>query len=397
MSQPGSSKLAENVVHFTRLLRGAGLRLGPASALDALAAASAVDVIQRDELYWALHAVLVKRPEDFELFDQAFRLFWRDPMGADSALAQLLPHVRMPRAQTVSRRVAEAWRPPSSTGKPLPERTEFDAALTFSADELLRTRDFDQMSAGELARAKKIVARMAAALRPVRTRRFAPDPHGASIDLARTVRESRKTFGDLAPLRFRSRVSLPPPLVVLCDISGSMGRYSEMMLHFLHALLDARDVRSPVHAFLLATRLTNVTRILLRRDPDEALARCGREVQDWQGGTRLRTCLHQFNREWSRRVLGHGAVVLLVTDGLDRDPEPGLAAEAERLHKSCRRLIWLNPLLRWEGFEPRAQGIRALLPHVDEHRPVHNLDSLEALGRALGERAIAWREGTVSR
>ncbi len=392
-----TSKLADNVVHFTRLLRGAGLRLGPASALDALAAASAVDVIQRDELYWALHAVLVKRPEDFELFDQAFRLFWRDPMGADAALAQLLPHVRMPRAQTVSRRVAEAWRPPSSTGKPLPERTEFDAALTFSADELLRTRDFDQMSAGELARAKRIVARMAAALRPVRTRRFAPDPHGANIDLARTVRESRKTFGDLAPLRFRSRVSLPPPLVVLCDISGSMGRYSEMMLVFLHALLDARDVRSPVHAFLFATRLTNVTRILLRRDPDEALARCGREVQDWQGGTRLRTCLHQFNREWSRRVLGHGAVVLLVTDGLDRDPEPGLAAEAERLHKSCRRLIWLNPLLRWEGFEPRAQGIRALLPHVDEHRPVHNLDSLEALGRALGEGAIARREGTVSR
>ncbi|HEX3532252.1 MAG TPA: VWA domain-containing protein [Thermoanaerobaculia bacterium] len=378
------SKLAENVVHFTRLLRGAGLRLGPASALDALAAASAVDVIQRDELYWALHAVLVKRPEDFELFDQAFRLFWRDPMGVDAALAQLLPHVRMPQAQTISRRVAEAWRPPSSTGKPLPERTEFDAALTFSADELLHTRDFDQMSAGELARAKRIVARMAAALRPIRTRRFAPDPHGAKIDLARTLRDSARTFGDLAPLRFRSRLSLPPPLVVLCDISGSMGRYSEMMLHFLHALLDARDVRSPVHAFLFATRLTNVTRILLRRDPDEALARCGREVQDWQGGTRLRTCLHQFNREWSRRVLGHGAVVLLVTDGLDRDPEPGLAAEAERLHKSCRRLIWLNPLLRWEGFQPRAQGIRALLPHVDEHRPVHNLDSLEALGRALG-------------
>jgi hypothetical protein len=378
-----TSKLAENVVHFTRLLRGAGLALGPASALDALAAAAAVDVLHRGELYWALHAVLVKRPEDFDLFDQAFRLFWRDPQGLDATLAELLSHVRVPPASTMSRRVAEAWREPSAAGPARAERTEFDAALTFSADEVLRTRDFDQMSAEELARARRIVARMVVAQRPVRTRRFAPDPHGAKIDLARTVRDSRKTFGDLAPLRFRSRVLLPPPLVVLCDISGSMGRYSEMLLHFLHALLGAR---SRVHAFLFATQLTNVTRILRRRDVDEALARCGREVLDWSGGTRLRTCLREFNRTWSRRVLGQGAVVLLVTDGLDRDPEPGLETEADRLHRSCRRLIWLNPLLRWEGFQPRAQGVRALLPHVDEHRPVHNLDSLEALGQALAER-----------
>ena len=379
-SQGPPSRLAENVVHFTRLLRGAGLRLGPASALDALAAAAAVDVLQRDELYWALHAALVRRPEDFELYDQAFHLFWRDPLSGREAMAQLLPHLRVPPPSRVSRRIAEAWRPPSPAGRALPERIEFDAAFTFSADEVLSARDFEQMSAGELARAKRIVARMVVALRPVRTRRFVPDPHGARIDLARTVRDSRRTLGDLAPLRFRSRIELPPPLVVLCDISGSMGRYSEMLLHFLHALLGARG---RVHAFLFATRLTNVTRTLRRRDVDEALARCGREVLDWAGGTRLRACLREFNRSWSRRVLGQGAVVLLVTDGLDRDPEPGLAAEADRLHRSCRRLIWLNPLLRWEGFEPRAQGVRALLPHIDEHRPVHNLDSLEALGRAL--------------
>jgi uncharacterized protein len=380
---PMTSKLAENVVHFTRLLRGAGLRLGPASGLDALAAATAVDVLQRSEFYWALHAVLVKRLEDFDLFDQAFRLFWREPQSNDpalAALAQLLPKVTVPREPEISRRLADALQPPSPTSAARPERIEFDAALTFSADEVLRTRDFDQMSAAELARAKRIVAQMIVGQRPVRTRRFAPDPHGERIDFARSVRESRKTFGDLAPLRFRSRILLPPPLVVLCDISGSMGRYAEMMLQFMHALLNGR---TRVHAFLFATRLTNVTRLLRRRDADEALARCGREVQDWSGGTRLRSCLHEFNRSWSRRVLGAGAVVLLVTDGLDRDPEPGLEAEADRLHRSCRRLIWLNPLLRWEGFQPRAQGVRALLPHIDEHRPVHNLDSLEALGRAL--------------
>ena len=379
-----TSKLAENVVHFTRLLRGAGLRLGPASALDALAAASAVDVVARSELYWALHSVLVKRPEDFEIYDQAFRLFWRTPGRVPDALAELLAQTRIPRdsaSAEISRRVAEAWRKPSPAEQASTEEGELDAALTFSADEVLRTRDFDQMSADELARAKRIVAQMTLVQRPIRTRRFTPDPHGDRIDLARTVRESRKTFGDLAPLHFRTRILLPPPLVVLCDISGSMGRYSEMLLHFLHALLAAR---SRVHAFLFATRLSNVTRILRRRDVDEALARCGREVLDWSGGTRLRTCLHDFNRTWSRRVLGNGAVVLLVTDGLDRDLEPGLEAEADRLHRSCRRLIWLNPLLRWEGFQPRAQGVRALLPHVDEHRPVHNLNSLEALGRALG-------------
>ncbi|HLX06256.1 MAG TPA: VWA domain-containing protein [Thermoanaerobaculia bacterium] len=387
MTPPAGSQLGANVIHFTRLLRRAGLRLGPASGLDALAAAAVVDVLRRGELYWALHAVLVKRPEDFDLFDQAFRLFWRDPLGVEPALAQLLPHLRLPRAPAVSRRLAEACHQPDGPARGqrpgLADRVEIDAALTFSADEVLRTRDFEQMSADELTRARRLVARLAVAPRPVRTRRFAPDPHGDQIDLARTARDSRKTFGDLAPLRFRSRIRRPPPLVVLCDISGSMGRYSEMLLHFLHALLAARG---RVHAFLFATRLTQVTRLLRRRDPDEALARCGREVMDWAGGTRLRACLHEFNRAWSRRVLGHGAVVLLVTDGLDRDPEPGLAAEADRLHRSCRRLVWLNPLLRWEGFSPRAQGVRALLPHVDEHRPVHNLDSLEALGRALGER-----------
>lgn len=375
-----TSTLAENVIHFTRLLRGAGLRLGPASGLEAIAAAASVDVLHREELFWALHSVLVKRPEDFDLYDQAFRLFWRAPAGAQPVLDQLLVQVKVPPAPAISRRLSEAWRPPQPSGPSTAERGEVDAVLTFSAEEVLRSRDFDQMSADELAQARRIVTRMAVVQRPVRTRRFTPDPHGERLDLARTVRDSRKTFGDLAPLRYRTRVLLPPPLVILCDISGSMGRYSEMMLHFLHALLNAR---TRVHAFLFATRLTNVTRLLRRRDADEALARVGREVQDWSGGTRLRACLRDFNRTWSRRVLGQGAVVLLVTDGLDRDSEPGLATEADRLHRSCRRLIWLNPLLRWEGFQPRAQGVRALLPNVDEHRPVHNLDSLEALGRAL--------------
>jgi len=382
------TRLAENVFHFVRLLRAAGLRLGPASGLDALAAAGAIDVFRKGELYWALHAVLVRRPEDHDLYEQAFRLFWRDPLGADAAMSLLLPHTQMPARQTASRRIAEAFRPEDARPR-APERVEkieIDARLTYGSDELLRSRDFDDMSADELRRARELVARMEVGARPIATRRFVPDRHGRRVDLARTMRDSLRTLGDVAPLRFRARLRRPPPLVVLCDISGSMGRYSEMLLHFLHALVAARE---RVHVFLFATRLSNVTRTLRHRDIDEALRRCGRDVRDWAGGTRLRPCLAEFNRVWSRRVLGQGAIVLLVTDGLDRDPEPGLDDEAARLGRSCRRLVWLNPLLRFAGFEPLARGVRALLPHVDEHRPIHNLESIEALGRALAAPRVA--------
>jgi uncharacterized protein with von Willebrand factor type A (vWA) domain len=384
------SRLADNVLHFVRLLRGAGLAVGPASGLDSLDAAAAVNVFRKSELYWALHAVLVRRPEDRDIFEQAFQLFWRDPLGADAAMALLLPHSQMPTRPAASRRVAEAFQPEvgrSQTQKR--EEAEVDAVLTYAAEEVLRTRDFDEMSAEELARARRLVAQIEVGARPVTTRRFIPDARGRRIDLARTMRESLRTLGDLAPLRRKKRLRRPPPLVVLCDISGSMGRYSEMLLHFVHALLAARE---RVHVFLFATRLSNVTRTLRHRDIDEALRRCGRDVQDWAGGTRLRPALEEFNRVWSRRVLGQGAIVLLVTDGLDRDPEAGLGEAAARLHRSCRRLVWLNPLLRFDGFEPLARGVRAILPHVDEHRPVHNLESLESLAMALGS-----ARGRVSR
>lgn len=378
------SELASNIVRFARVLRAAGIAGGPASTVAALRAASAVDVFARDELYWALHAVLVRRPEDHEIFHEAFNLFFRDPAPPDEAYSMLMSASRIPRRPAASRRVSEALRPPDQRAQRSTEIVEVGATLAFSPDEILRSRDFEQMSTAELRRARAAAAEMDLVVRPVRTRRFEPWPRGR-VDLSRTVRDSLRTFGDLAPLRFRRRRVRQPPIVALCDISGSMGRYSEMLLVFLHAVSAARP---RVHTFLFGTRLSNVTRTLRHRDVDESLARLGREVVDWGGGTRLGACLREFNRVWSRRVLAQGAVVLLITDGLDRDPAENLAAEADRLHRSCRRLVWLNPLLRWAGFEPRAQGVRALLPHVDEHLPIHNLDSLEALARALaGARA----------
>jgi uncharacterized protein with von Willebrand factor type A (vWA) domain len=382
--EPSGERLAANVVHFTRLLRRAGLRVGPGDTLDAQRAVAAVDIMARDQFYWALHAVLVRRHTDHALFDEAFRLFWRDPMGMHSAMSLLLPQVKAPIQRTMSRRLSEAWRPPAASAPPQPPSAlppQIDTFLAYSADEVLRTRDFDEMSAEELARARQLLRRLELDVRPLITRRTRPSARG-EIDRARTLRAALRGGGELIALRRRARLERPPVIVALCDISGSMGRYSEMLLRFLHALL-AEHGRG--HVFVFATRLSNVTRTLRHRDVDAALARCGKEVNDWASGTRLGACLHDFNRTWSRRVLAQGAVVLLVTDGLDRDDTDGLAAEAARLRRSCRRLIWLNPLLRYAGFEPRASGVRALLPNVDEHRPIHDLDSLEALARTLAK------------
>jgi uncharacterized protein with von Willebrand factor type A (vWA) domain len=381
-ASPRGEVLASNVVHFTRLLRRAGLKLGPGDGLDALRAVCAVDMLRREQFYWALHAVLVRREIDHALFDQAFRLFWRDPMGATSALSLLLPQVRTPTAKNLSRRLSEAWRPPGAPPPPPeapPKPPEVDTFLAYSADEILRHRDFDELSAEELDRARRLVSRLTLDVKPLVTRRTRPAAHGNRLDPARTVRLALRRGGEVVTLQRKQRIERPPELVALCDISGSMGRYSEMLLRFLHAALAARGG----HVFLFATHLTNVTRALRHKDVDGALARCGQEVDDWASGTRLGASLRTFNRAWSRRVLGQGAIVLLVTDGLDRDDTDGLAAEVARLRRSARRLIWLNPLLRYAGFEPRASGVRALLPNVDEHRPVHDLASLEALAAAL--------------
>jgi uncharacterized protein with von Willebrand factor type A (vWA) domain len=379
---PSGDVLAANVAHFVRLLRRAGLKLGPGDAIAAQRAVAVVDVMRREHFHAALRATLVRHHADHELFDEAFRLFWRDPFGAHGALGLLLPQMKTPTARTVSRRLSEAWRPPSPSppAAPREQPPTVDTFLAYSADEVLRRRDFDQLSADELDRARALVRRLQLGVRPLVTRRTRPTPRGRELDPARTVRAALRHGGAIVELRRRRRLTRPPAIVALCDISGSMGRYAELLLRFLHALL--RD-RGRGHVFLFATPLSNVTRSLRHRDVDAALARCGREVTDWSSGTRLGASLREFNRQWSRRVLAQCAVVLLVTHGLDRDDPTGLADEVARLRRSCRRLIWLNPLLRYAGFEPRAAGVRALLPNVDEHRPVHSLDSLAALAAAL--------------
>ena len=277
-----------------------------------------------------------------------------------------------------SRRVQEALSHPHMTETP--QAQEQELRLSVSDREVLQKKDFAQMSAAEIAQAIRAIAQMKLPQAELRTRRYRPDARGLRLDMRRTLRGSLRTGGDIIDIHRLGRIDKPAPIVALLDISGSMSEYTRLFLHFLHAITDARK---RVSVFLFGTRLTNVTRALRSRDPDEALARCSSAVQDWAGGTRIATSLHTFNKLWGRRVLGQGAIVLLISDGLEREADARLAFEMDRLHRSCRRLIWLNPLLRYGGFEAKAQGIKMMLPHVDEFRPVHNLSSIEGLVEAL--------------
>lgn len=385
-----SGKLPENIAHFARALRVAGVKLGPGAVLDAVEALGAGGLGPREDVYWTLHAVFVKRHEDSILFDQAFRLFWRRRNLIEKIMAQMSPNSpgaeRVPeKAEAGALRVEQAFETPQrEDGSPPPELTEFTARLTVSERETLKSRDFAQMTATEIARARQLIASLRMPDDLVTTRRFRPVPRGAAVDMRRTLRRSLRAGGAGIDLAFRERREEHPPIVALVDISGSMAEYSRIFLHFLHALTERRR---RVHSFVFGTRLTNVTRALRARDVDDALALAGRAAPDWEGGTRISPAIHAFNRVWSRRVLSGGAVVLLFTDGLEREADGNLGFEMDRLRRSCRKLVWLNPLLRFSAFEARASGIRAMLPHVDAFRPIHNLAAMADLCAALSRDA----------
>ncbi|SFE18236.1 vWA domain-containing protein [Roseivivax sediminis] len=394
---PDNPRLAHNITHFARALRAAGLPVGPGRVIDAVRAVEAAGFTSRTDFYWTLHACFVSRPEHRAVFHQIFRLYWRDPRYLEHMMSMMLPAVRGVQedraADAAEKRAAEALLdgaepPPPPEEAPLGDEEELpievDASQTMSAEERLRSLDFEQMSTAEIAAAKRMLARLTLPVKPIASRRAVAAPHGRRPDWPRTIRAAMRQGGEVQRLaRQRPRMRWPS-LVVLCDISGSMSHYSRMVLHFLHAVANQKGAGwAKVHAFTFGTRLTNITRHLATRDVDQSLKAAGAEAQDWEGGTRIGACLHAFNRDWSRRVMGQGAVVLLITDGLDRDDAGALGREMERLHLSSRRLIWLNPLLRWDGFAPKAAGIRAMLPHVDSFRAGHSIRSLEDLAEAI--------------
>jgi hypothetical protein len=376
---PETGQMAGNVVGFARALRAAGIPVGPGAVIDALNALQMIDIGNRADVFTALESIFVKRHEHALIFAQAFELFFRAEQEWQHMLDSVpLPEHARKKPPPASRRVQEAMSQPQMSETSQAEAQEMRLAV--SDKEILQKKDFAQMSATEIAAATRAIAAMKLPQAELRTRRHQPDTRGLRLDMRRTLRGSLRTGGDIIDIHRLGLIEKPAPIVALLDISGSMSEYTRLFLHFLHAVTDARK---RVSVFLFGTRLTNVTRALRSRDPDEALASCSSAVEDWAGGTRIATSLHSFNKLWARRVLSQGAIVLLISDGLEREADTKLAFEMDRLHRSCRRLIWLNPLLRYGGFEPKAQGIKMMLPHVDEFRPVHNLSSIEGLISAL--------------
>lgn len=378
-------RVADNILAFARVLRASGMNVGSQQIITATRAVVAAGLENPKTLYWTLHAVFVTRPADRDIFAQAFHLFWRDPGYIDQLLSVMSPKARAPKRppDAMARRLADSLFLNRETPHAVErEEIQLDARGTASTSEALATKDFEQMTAAELAFARRVVAAMAVSLAEIRTRRFKATARHTHerLDLRRMLRTTGSHGTEAMLPLFKARARRRPPLIVLCDISGSMDAYARVFLHFLYALINARE---RVHTFLFGTRLTNVTRLLRDRDPDAAIAKVTAGVADWSGGTRIGESLAAFNRLWARRVLGQNATVLLFTDGLDRSGGEGIALAARRLRASSRRVIWLNPLLRYDAYAPLAAGARELRAHVSELRACHNLTSLAGLAAAL--------------
>ncbi len=392
MTAPATGALLGNLLRFGQLLRAAGLEAGPGRMVTAAQALECVDIRQRTDVFVALRAALVSRREDLELFDYAFGLFFREMEQTLPGFSPIeRPAAASPRSRESATPEAEDRTPalaapdwtrlrigPAPTGAP----AEMVLAATYSTVEVLRHKDFEKMSPAELEVARRLMQALAVAVARRRSRRLRRSATGHLLDLRRLMRLNLREGGEMVRLAWRGPKWKRRPLVLLCDISGSMERYSRLLLHFVHAVKTAVD---DVEAFVFATRLTRITRHLRTHDVDAAVAAVSAAVQDWASGTRIGEALRDFNRRWGRRVLGQGALVVIISDGWDRGQVAVLREEMARLQRACFRLVWMNPLLGQPDYQPLTVGMEAALPYVDDFMSAHNLTSLEALAALLGE------------
>ncbi|HZC05694.1 MAG TPA: VWA domain-containing protein [Ktedonobacterales bacterium] len=396
--------LLARIIDFTRMLWEMGLDIGPGRVLEVVEGLPLVNLGSRREFYHYLKANLVSRREQEAIFDAAFAWFWRTP---DQPLTAPPPELeaaprrqrsaaalppgrqreedqrnarRAPQPETRLRHPASRLRDARRKQAEEPQEESEERLGVFSAEEALRRKDFEEFTWEEMREARELMAKMRWRLGMRQTRRLRPSKRGSSLDLRRTFRRSLRAGGEPVSLARRERRRKPRPLVIICDISGSMSLYSRLLLHFIHTVSNGRE---HVETFVFATRLTRITRQLARRDVDAAVQDVTKTVQDWSGGTRIGESLRAFNYRWARRTLGHGAIVLIISDGWDRGDTKLLAREMERLQRNCHRLIWLNPLLGQQDYRPVTAGMRAALPYIDDFLPAHTLDSLVALGKLL--------------
>ena len=373
-----------HAVRFTRELREAGVTVSPAQTAVFAESLSAVNLLEPREFCDAARLTLISKREDLARFEATFTKFWRD-LGLGGVPDELLSNLRLPPPKKPSQRPGEV----RDTGAPrmrdpnVQPQTVVDRALTFSVDEVLKTKRFDRMDAGELEQAKRAIERFEWRIKPRRTRRLeAAGRRGERLDMRGTVRSALRSHGEFVRLKRKSRATKPRDIVVLCDVSGSMERFARLLLHFTHALTQGR-VKHRVESFAFGTRLTRITKALKRRSVDDALREVGATVNDWSGGTRIGGSLNGFNRGAAKRVLGRGAVVLIISDGWDQGEPDVLARAVERLQKTSHRLIWLNPLIGTAGYKAQTRGLLAALPFVDDFLPIDNLRSLSELAQHL--------------
>ncbi len=391
-----SGALLNNLLLFGRVLRSLGVDVNPAGTIDLVAAMEFISIGRRSDFYHAARSLLVHRREDMAPFDEAFEIFWRSRDGAPSSseLRMLGERRRRLRPRVIPPSLREA--PASGAGDTAPGDDGpplIEATLTFSEQEMLRRKDFGDLTGEELEAVKLLLSEIVWRVQQRRTRRLRPG-RGRLLDLRRTLRLNLRYGGELLDWAERERKVKPRPLVIIADVSGSMERYTRLLLLFTYGLAKALEQR--VEAFVFSTRLTRITRQLKERNLDRALAEVSRTVPDWSGGTRIGQALRTFNFEWGRRVLSGGAVTLVISDGWDCGDVDLLSDEMARLQRTSRRLIWLNPLLGSPGYEPLTRGIQAALPYIDDFLPVHNLSSFEDLARhlaGLSERRPLRRHG----
>jgi uncharacterized protein len=381
-----TGNLLHNMVLFGRLLRALGLDVNPGRLIDLVQALAHIEIGQRDDFYHTCRSLLVHHKDDLHLFDQAFDLFWYKMWKEGIPIDLFGRPFNHPQPQTIL--VPPALKPEEEKAdanketaeQEDPDQTVIEVTKTYSIREQLRHKDFSQLTAEEVQAVKRVMAQLVWQLGQRRTRRRQPG-RGHWLDFRRSLRRNLRYGGEMLQWSRREYKFKPRPLVVIADISGSMERYTALLLHFLYSL--AEGLNQPVESFVFSTRLTRTTRQLRGRDIERALAEVSATVTDWAGGTRIGQAIKMFNFEWGRRVLGQGAVVVLISDGWDRGDPGLLREEIARLQRSCHRLIWLNPLLGSADYEPLTRGMQAALPHIDDFLPVHNLASLEDLAQHL--------------
>ena len=389
------SFLLRNLIHFGRLLHALGLDVHAGRMLEVANALAYIDIGRRADFYHTLQSLLVHRKQDLAAFDEAFRMFWRPPPGEWSTRdLRALGETRRIGAPQIDVPPDESRAVDGSAGPALERPLERIAAMSYSEREISRARDFAELTDEELREAEAAIAALTWRPGTRRTRRWRSG-RGRSFDLRSIVRRNTRFGGEPIVLPRRERTVKRRPLVLLCDVSGSMERYARVLVRFVHSMAGAID---RIEVFVFSTRLTRITRELTGRRAAQGIETIPRRVQDWGGGTRIGEALRAFNVHWANRVLSHGAVVLLISDGWDRGDPVFLGREMARLQRSCRRLIWLNPLLGSAGYRPLTRGMQAALPFVDDFLPVHNLASLEKLAEhlnALPVRRTRTRRATI--